>query len=182
MDIVKNLICLENNRVSVIRYKANKLEFVKKDGEIDFPITMDFWEWWKRAVSYIEGEEVDICFIYDKNYDLLQNDEIIKKNVLNSDESIWKIDIIKNYFWKLRPKYFNLVIVSPNEQEFVLGRDNADAARRFYTNLDFKTYTPKKVSNENMASLNQNEPINEDEMTEFAKYFVDMVRRERGII
>ena len=78
MDIVKNIICLENDRASVIRLKSDKLEFVKKDGEIDFGISIDFWDWWKKVVSYVEGDEVDICFIFDKNY-LIYSDFINRK-------------------------------------------------------------------------------------------------------
>ena len=181
MDIVKNIICIENNRASVIRYKAGKLEFVKKDGEVDFPITIDFWEWWKRAVSYIDGEMVDICFVYDKSYDLLQDNEIVEKNILNSETSSWKIEHIKSYFWELKPTYINLTIVGPDEQEYILGGEKGAASRRFYTNLCFKSHSPKRERKENVDA-NSAEPINEDDYTEFAKYFIDMVRRERGNI
>ena len=51
------------------------MEFIKKDGEVDFPVTVDFWDWWKRAISYVEGkDEADFCFIYDKDYDLLHDE------------------------------------------------------------------------------------------------------------
>lgn len=181
MDIVKNLICLENNMVSVIRYKSNKLEFVKKDGEVEFPITVDFWTWWERAVSYIDDESVDICFVYDKDYDLLKNDKIIEKNVLNTENSCWKIEKIQAYFAELRRTYFNIVIVGQNEQEYVLGKDKGPAAHRFYTNLNIQSYVTKKNTKAN-DSIDQNVQINEEEYSEFAKYFIDMVRRERGYI
>ena len=98
MEIIKNLICLENDRASVIRLKDDELNFVKKDGETDFPITIDFWEWWKRVVSYIDGDDVDICFIYDKKYDLLSENNILKKNIVNTNDSKWKVEHIKYYF------------------------------------------------------------------------------------
>jgi len=179
MDIVKNIICLENNKVSVIRSKANKLEFVKKDGEVDFPVTVDFWDWWKRAVSYIDGDSVDICFVYDKDYDLLHDNGIIAKNILNSEESSWKVEHIKSYFWELKPTYINLLIVGPEEQEYSLGGDKGVTSRRFYTNLSFKSYAPKKSVSENASSENI-EPVSEDDYSEFARYFVEMIRRERG--
>lgn len=45
--MVKNIIFVENSNVSVVRLKKDRLEFLKKDGEIEFPITVDFWDWWK---------------------------------------------------------------------------------------------------------------------------------------
>lgn len=179
MDIVKNIICLDNNTVSVIRFRANKLEFVKKDGEVVFPVTVDFWEWWKRVVSYIENDPVDICFVYDKNYDLLQDNEIISKNIINSEESSWRIEHIKSYFWELKPTYLNLLIVGPEEQEYSLGGDKGVASHRFYTNLSFKSFAPKNSVSENRSSDNL-DPVSEDDYSEFARYFIEMIRRERG--
>ena len=180
MDIVKNLICLENDRASVIRFKSDKLEFVRKDGEIDFPITIDFWDWWKKVVSYIEGEPVDICFVYDKNYDLLQENEVIKNNIINSEESSWKVEHIKSYFWELKPTYLNLVIVGPEQQEYPLNGDKGAASRRFQTNLNFKVLNTKSKIPESGLEKDDTSQIQEDDYTEFAKFFVDLIRRERG--
>ena len=189
MDIVKNLICLEKDQASVIRFRSDKLEFIKKDGEIDFPITIDFWDWWKKVVSYVDGDEVDLCFVYDKNYDLLQNDEILTNNVINSEKSSWKIEHIKSYFWELKPTYVNLLIVGPEQQECPLGQKNDVTSKRFQTNLDFKvlnvqnkTSKTSTTSTTSKTSKVAEETISVDDSdyTEFAKFFVDLIRRERG--
>jgi len=184
MDIVKNLICLENDRASVIRLRSDKLEFVKKDGEIDFPITIDFWEWWKRVVSYIDGEPVDICFVYDKNYDLLQANSIAENNVINTEESSWKVEYIKSYFWQLKPTYINLVIVGAEQQEYALGGDKGAISRRFYTNLNFEVSDESNEVEENIENESTETdsipPIDEGECSDFAKFFIDLIRRERG--
>ena len=36
----KNIIYLENGMVSLIRHKGDKIEFIKRDGEIDFPVSL----------------------------------------------------------------------------------------------------------------------------------------------
>lgn len=180
MDIVKNLICLENNKASVIRFKSDKLEFIKKDGEIDFPITIDFWEWWKRVVSYIDGDSVDICFVYDKNYDLLQENDVTRNNIINSEDSSWKVEHIKSYFWELKPTYLNLVIVGAEQQEYSLCGDKVTASRRFHTNLNFKVINTTSNKSEKNIENDSTSQIAEDDYTVFAKYFVDLIRRERG--
>lgn len=179
MGIIKNLICIENNRASVIRLKSDKLEFVKKDGEIDFPVTIDFWDWWKRVASYVNGDAVDICFIYDKPYDLLQVNDITKNNIINSDESSWKFEHIKSYFWELKPIYFNLQIVGLEQQECVISGNKGPACRSFYTNLNFNEQDIKHISSAKKEDGDKSSQITEDEYSKFAQYFVDLIRRER---
>lgn len=190
MDIVKNIICLENDRASVIRLKSDKLEFVKKDGEIDFPITLEFWDWWKKVVSYIDGDAVDICFVYDKKYDLLQDNKILDNNIINSEESVWRIEHIKSYFWELKPTYLHLAIVNPDNQEYILGSAESSNIRRFSTNLAFKI--PKVTIEEDMecegmryedmeyGKMEQVLEVQKGEYSKFARFFVDLINRERG--
>lgn len=183
--MVKNIIFVENSNVSVIRLKKDRLEFLKKDGEVEFPITVDFWDWWKMSLSYIDGDEVDICYVYDKDYDFLSEEFIQNSNILNTEDSSWNLGWIKEYFWKLKPTYFNISIIGLNEQEYNLGGDGSSTKfrKRFYTNLNFK-------GNEKSDNLNQNDSladgdatadlIDEDDFSPVAKFFIDMIRRERG--
>ena len=180
MEVIKNLICFEKDKASVIRLKSDKMEFVKKDGEIEFPITIDFWDWWKKVVSYIEGDFVDICFVYDKNYDLLQESEVISNNIINSKDSSWKIEHIKSYFWELKPTYINLVIIGAEQQEYDLSGHKGATSKRFYTNLDFKVANLKSNVSQTNRKKESVSKIEEENYTEFAKYFVDLIRRERG--
>lgn len=184
MEPIRNLICLDRDRASVIRLKNDEMQFVKKDGEVDFPITVDFWEWWKRVVSYVDGDPVDLCFVYDKNYDLLQENDVIENNILNAQESAWKFEHIKHYFWELKPTYINLMIVGENQQECALDGDKSIANRRFYTNLDFKVQNvrtkPSKEVPVEVEEHSEEEPLEEADITPFAKYFRDLIRKERG--
>jgi hypothetical protein len=179
MDMIKNLICIENSIISVIRLKSDKLEFLKKDGEVEFPITIDFWDWWKKAISYIEGDSVDMCFVYDKDYDILREDFITQNNILNTEESSWNIKWINSYFWQLKPTYVNVSIIGSENQEFVLGGGTASkSGKRFYTNLNFsaESKSQKKATDGNEGV----ETIDEDDYSPVAKFFIDMIRRERG--
>lgn len=179
MNIIKNLICLENDKASVIRFVSDKMEFIRKDGEVDFPITTDFWDWWKKVVSYIDGDPVDICFVYDKNYDLLQGNDIPKNNIINSEESAWKVEHIKSYFWELKPTYINLVIVGSEGQEYPLNKNTDATSRRFQTNLNFIVPKTKFNTTEMDIEKESISQIEDDDYTDFARYFVDLIRRER---
>ena len=185
MAMIKNIIFVEKSIVSVIRLKKDSLEFLKKDGEIEFPLTVDFWDWWKRSLSYIEGNKVDICYIYDKDYDFLCEEFVQEVNVLNTVESSWNLGWIKEYFWKLKPTYFNISIMGLNEQEYSLGGDGSSTKfrKRFYTNLNFKEEQRSDFDNQGADSLNNYAPsvlIDEDYVSPIAEYFRDMIRRERG--
>lgn len=182
--MVKNIIFVENSIVSVVRLKNDRLEFLKKDGEIEIPVTIDFWDWWKKSLSYIDDDEVDICYIYDKDYDFLYEEFVQKMNVLNTEKSSWNLGWVKEYFWKLKPTYFSISIVGLNEQEYNLGGDGSSSKfrKRFYTNLNFNGI--EKMENVNHSQIDEietsEELIDEDDFSPVAKFFIDMIRRERG--
>lgn len=185
MECIRNLICLEDDIVSVIRFRSEELEFVKKDGETEFPVTDDFWTWWKGVVSYIEGDPVDICFVYDKEYALLQENEIIDNNIINTENSVWKINHIKQYFWNLKPTYFSLNIIGLRQQKYSINDSGTGIPRQFCTNLDFDTNT-KSIKSKNKdkeykaENVSEVKTIDDEEYSDFAKYFIDLIRRERG--
>ena len=158
------------------------MAFIKKDGEVDFPVTVDFWDWWKKAVSYIETrDEADFCFIYDKDYDLLHDEFLENINQVSDKDSIWDINYVKNFFWELKPIYFSVCLIDQNGEEYYLnGKKSSNIAqKRFYTNLVFSV---KESANANGNSESEDDivPIDEGNISDVAKYFVDLLRKERG--
>lgn len=178
--VKKNIIFIEKNTVSVIRHKGNTIEFIKKDGEIDFDIFEDFWEWWKNAVSYLKDDETDLCFIYDKDYKLLHDEFLNEIKMVDPSETIWNVNYIKNFFWELKPTYFSVCLVAPSGIETLLGSDKAkkNMQKRFYTNMEFSRME-KSISDNNLKNEN-GEEIKEDEISSIAKFFTDLLRKERG--
>ena len=178
--VKKNIIFIEKDTISVIRHKGNKIEFIKKDGEVDFEVFEGFWEWWKNAVSYLADDEVDLCFIYYKDYELLHDDFLdIAKNTA-PDESIWDINYIKNFFWELKPTYFRVCLVSPSGAETLLGGNKAKeiSQKRFYTNMEF--VGSNKSITEESSQTKEGEEIKESDISSIAKFFTDLLRKERG--
>ena len=80
----------------------------------------------------------------------------------------------------MKPTYFNLVVVGAEKQEYSLNGDNGASTRRFYTNLDFSIDNIKINNNDNVDKDNGEVPLSDDDYSIFAKYFIDMIRRERG--
>lgn len=178
--MIRNMIYIEKDMISVVRLKGDKIEFVKQDGEIDFPVTTDFWDWWKRAVSYIDNDMVDICIVYDKDYDILQHN-ILKNNIVNFENSTWSIEQIKEYFWNIKPTYFNISITGINKQEYIISKKDEMNCRKFFTNIyiEEKIELEKKIE-ENIDTLESKDTINESEYSDFARFFRELIRRERG--
>ena len=183
MDMTKrNIIFLENGRASVIRHYGQKIEFIKRDGEIDFPITVDFWDWWKKAVSFIDDDDdADFCFIYDKQYDLLNDTFLLGLKLVDSQDSVWDIKYIKSFFWELKPTYFSVVLFGKAKQEYVLGDNNYDVSmqKRFYTNLNVSNFKHGKKVEINQDVVDE-PTISDEDVSPIAKYFIDLIRKERG--
>ena len=67
-SVYRYLFFLYNGEVTVINFEKHgqkKFCYEKREGEKCFPISDDFWDWWKRAAAYINGEPVDFCFLFD---------------------------------------------------------------------------------------------------------------------
>lgn len=69
MKVFQYLFFLYQDTVTVIaydKYGEKKFSYITAQGEKKFPVTDDFWSWWKGQTSYISGELIDFCFIYDR--------------------------------------------------------------------------------------------------------------------
>ena len=69
--MIRHLILLQNQKVALFRIHNNKVEPILKEGEKIFALKEDFWEWWQEAAEYMQGDCVDICFVFDKPHPLI---------------------------------------------------------------------------------------------------------------
>ncbi len=184
--VKKNIIFLEKNMVSLIRHKGDKIEFIKKDGETDFEVSDNFWKWWKEAVSYLPDDETDLCFIYDKDYELLHDDFLNEVKKVEFKDSVWNINYIRSFFWELKPTYFNVCLVDRADREIYLSGNEGKSVsvKKFYTNMEFdgaSIFSCELKDDGEIQNGNENvEKIDESEISDIAKYFVDLIRKERG--
>lgn len=159
MKVYQHLFFLNKDMVTVAEYNNSEKEFsyIRNKGEEEFPVTEDFWQWWKEAVSYISGEITDFCFIYDKEYNILSDGFI--KNTQASGESCWTESRVIQFLTKI-PEYGNIILTDcngktfPSENKAITGKNN----ETFYTNIEYKgrdriNTVPVKEGNGNISPL-----------------------------
>ncbi len=87
--VYRYLILFEKGQVTVADYERKQgkgMAYITREGEKTFPVTDDFWSWWKDAVSYIAGEPVDLCILYDKDPGILEHHmETVKVSAWNRE-------------------------------------------------------------------------------------------------
>lgn len=174
------LFFLERGKISVIYYSSQskrKLNYEPNAGENTFLIKEDFWIWWKNAASYLDGEEVDFCFIYDREYEILQ-DEFVK-TVKQTEKSCWNRQIVGEFFMEIGI-YSHVVLYMENGDEWRFDQQNIEfmdnSLRTFYTNLCWTT----QRSGEGRRIQEQGKGISEEEeLTAFARYYKGLLEAER---
>lgn len=91
--IIRNLFFIKQNKIAIFRIIGDQIVPLKKDGNIFFEIEGGFWDWWKETTDYIEGDDLDFCFIWDK-----ENSSILQHPLFVSfrKDSVWNTEVILN--------------------------------------------------------------------------------------
>lgn len=85
-----NLFLIINETMRVF---DENLKPLLKDGEMEFKINEHFWQWWKESVGYVKGDECDLCFVWDKENEIVFHHDLFQSKI---DGSAWgKGDIVK---------------------------------------------------------------------------------------
>lgn len=170
MIIHKYLFFVEENQVCVYYYNQEKREFKceTNQGEKRFPISSDFWNWWIEASSFNKQNDcVDFCFISDKNYDFF------KHNFNKANKSIWTNSIIEKFF--ITEIEYSHIRLKNEEGTIIKSYDKGNKAfsdnsiKIFFTNIhldDIKEKIP--------------ESDNSEEISDFARYFRNKIKKEKS--
>lgn len=113
------LMVFQNGQAAVFCLRNGKrgLDCLTNKGEERFPIREDFWEWWKEAVSYLEGETVDFCFLYDREYEVLNTEWKM------ADPSVWNEGLVETYFSE-KTDYSDIILIGKDRiEKGRIGRD-----------------------------------------------------------
>lgn len=179
-----------------------QLEFLKYLGEKTYPIPMNFWEWWKKAVSYTLDDCMDFCFVCDKEYEFMKDEFLCK--VQTPEETSWSPDHLEDFF-QAYTSYYRVELKGQDGDEVELrlqGKESAGMRGKFFVNLcgiaesyaitieeptQEEELEPKNVI-ETFANCAHERFVNE-KMTEkrkfagktsdFARYFKDLLESER---
>lgn len=152
------LLFFDKDQVMVIEHEernGKKLHYITNQGEKQFPLNSDFWTWWKAAVSYIDGEFVDFCFLYDKEYSM------VKHSLPAVQKSCWDRELVEVFFSEMT-EYSHISIMAEDGTEMLIDKKNVlfsdNTPSVFYTNIPLKG--DKKVK----------EIADEKEINPFARY------------
>ncbi len=176
------------------------MEFLKRLGENTFPIPENFWDWWKKSVSYTIEDTVDFCFIYDEEYPFLKDSFIEQAD--KPEQTIWDMDYLTSFF-KEFSGYSNVCLTTGNGVEVTLsftGRRTDRKNGTFATNIcgevgetaaamepEDSMETEDCVESEASGVVErprQGEKkvkrLESSKVSDFARYFMDLLEAERN--
>lgn len=172
--IFENLFFIENEQVTVFRFfkESKKFEYLKRDGLKQYPITDDFWTWWKETSDYVEDKDkLDFCFIYDHESIITKDTNI--NSVIQQDNSCWTLEVIDSFFEEMVDStHIELYLPNGRKKKFdkpcqIMG-GKFNTKKKLYTNIIF-----------NMGSVELNS--NANNISPFAIYFKELKHREQNV-
>lgn len=165
---------IENGYVAVYRFfKRREFRCLKRDGLIQFPVTEDFWNWWKTSAEYVEEtDQMDFCFLCD------QVENIIMSNVFldltnQVKKSCWNKKLIGKFFEEILENT-HIEVCFSNGKSMRLDKQNQlfnpmqNVKKIFYTNVGVETY-------------DQDTKQIEGEMSLLASYYQEKIKKEKEI-
>lgn len=167
-SVYQYLFFLYNGEVTVIGYEKHgqkRFRYEKREGETHFPISDDFWDWWRKAAAYINGEPVDFCFLFDnREYSILSHD------FLQAENTCWTRKAVEDFFTGMQD-FSHISLISENGREVRI--DKADQMFADNTVTVFYTNIPLESSKKKMASES-------GDMTPFARYFRELLEEQNA--
>ncbi len=135
--VYRYLMVFEEGQVTVAEYSAStreKIRYVTNQGERAFPVSEDFWTWWKNAVSYLEGEPVDFCFLYDRDYKVLHH------GLVMSSDTCWNEKIVESFVNEMMDCPQVILTLDDGRRRTITKRRTVFSERqdkKFFTNVSF---------------------------------------------
>lgn len=174
MKVYQYLFFLYKNTIMVIEYDSQRTEkffYIKNQGEKMFPVTANFWDWWKSAVCYLSSELTDFCFIYDKEYDIIFDDFV--KNTEKPKKSCWTENTVKTFLSTML-EYTHIVLIDCKENKIKIDKSNVEfcdnTPKTFYTNMEYN-------GNKSNSDITTDEEDNK--VSVLARYFRALLASEQ---
>lgn len=147
--MIEGLFVINEGQIAIYMIKNKELEMIKKEGDSLFSIEKFSWEFWRDKVEFIEGDTLDLCFIYDREYQGITDSEFCPKNFKSKS---WDINSI---ILALEDLKISARIKDSEGKEF----GNSKATKIFYTNLvlDNTTKIVKRNVEKKQKSINVKE-------------------------
>lgn len=167
-SVYRYLFFFYNGKITVINYEKHgekKFRYEKREGEESFPVPDDFWDWWRKAAAYINGELVDFCFLCDhREYSILSHDFI------QAESSCWTKTVIEDFFTEMQD-FTHVKLISEDSGELWIHKTN----QIFADNSEMIFYT--NISLEQAGKVVVSQP---GDMTTFARYFRGLLEEQNA--
>lgn len=69
--MITNLFFVKKGQIAVFALCDGKLTPFLKDDRLFFDIEENFWDWWRVRSQYQNGDEKDLCFVWDEKNPLI---------------------------------------------------------------------------------------------------------------
>ncbi|MCR5587511.1 MAG: hypothetical protein K6F77_08260 [Lachnospiraceae bacterium] len=199
----------DNIVVKIIRYNSTneKTEYLKKDGDQLIKFDSSLFDWWKEKISYVEGDYIDVAFLYDTDDIKEFMDTVLALN--KSSNTVWTQKVIEDFIkFELKDSKKVFLISNHNNDRVeriisISGNEDDPIDKMYLTNV--KIYPNNKnsqssliiddssnngdndVGNKNKSTeeeqnvQNENEEIEilDSEVSPLIKYFRDKAAEDR---
>lgn len=128
--MVTNLFFIHKRQIAVFALCDGKLTPFLKDSQMFFDIEENFWNWWKVRSQYQNGDETDLCFVWDEKNPLVFEDRFFAPKLSNT---LWRRESVELV---LKEIGFSACI-QDSEGEFV----GEEEGVKFLTNTNLKKET-----------------------------------------
>ena len=91
---MESIILRNENMIYSLRVKGKKYELLKDNGNVFKEYDENYWEWWKKKVSYFD-EKCDILIIYSDDLEIDNSLNQGKNKEWNSFDIIHSLDELK---------------------------------------------------------------------------------------
>lgn len=165
-EICRCMFIKWQNSIISVSYENDNFSVLSYLGETTWNYSKDFWETWKKVVSYESSQTVDFCLLCDSPIDI--SDDLISMSC-DADHTRWNKRTIQRALDSISNKrLFNV---------FDLDGNHIAGSTAMFPNepaIDLYVYTNIQDVPEELASENKkiNSESDDSEPTEFAEYFI----------
>lgn len=163
---ITHLMVLKNQKIALFRIHNNKLDNIKREGEIFFDAKSDFWKWWENEVEYMQGDAVDMAFVWDTPSPLIT-------------ESAFYEPLKKDTQWNQEIILEALSLVGLENLQLLHENCGADQKNVLFTNIEitFDSIVPRvPIKKPNPKAIEI--PKKRVQETEAQKYYREMIEKE----
>lgn len=158
-----NLFLIKDDEIAVLKLHNEKLECLKREGERFQKINEKFWDWWQQKMGYTAGDDLDLCFVWNKRIDIIHASEFFTDKIRK--DTCWNAESISLLF-----ESFDIKAEIRYQNDEIYDEEEGGV---FYTNLNITQAITTQEKQHKRIPVSP--PENE---TPMQRYYREMKERE----